>query len=218
MPEKIDIQKLMDFNPDDAVAVHGTSAEAVKILLETGVLPSSEKRWADVRNLKNLTDYKIGNLYFAPFKLKFKYFEFYERLDKFHEKSFESGVYGYANRLAAIDYLVKNIGFEPKDYPGDYFEDGCYYPCGIDEKPSLLIEAEEHGMTENEFREFLNDAWNKTNGVLLYMSPNFLNLPICYETSSEISVYAPNGLGLRNILGIKPLGEYESGVLERIVS
>jgi len=73
-------------------------------------------------------------------------------------------------------------------------------------------------MTENEFREFLNDAWNKTNGVLLYMSPNFLNLPICCETSSEISVYAPSGLGLRNILGIKPLGEYESGVLDRIVS
>ena len=218
MPEKTDIQKLLDFNPDDAVAVHGTSVEAVEILLRTGVLPSSEKRWSDVRDIENWIDYDAGNLYLVPFKSKFRDFEFYEKLYEFEEKRIYRIVCDYAHALSVIGYVVDNLGFEPKDYPGFYFYDGYHNPYGIDEKSPLLIEAEEHGMTEDELIQIFDDAFNRRKGVLVYMSPKFLNLPIAYERQSEISVYAPNGLGLRNILGIKPLGEYESGVLDRFVS
>ncbi len=216
MLEKIDIQNLLDFNPDDAVAVHGTSVEAVKILLKTGVLPSSEKRWRDCHP-EHLEDYKEGCLYLVPNKAKLERFLFYKKLYDFDEIHDDAVL--YAHLIASRHYIASNIGFEPVDDPAFYLDaSGWYYPSEEGEKPPLLIEAEEHGMTETDFRKFLDDAWDKTKGILVYMSPKFLNLPIGYECEAEISVYAPNGLALRNILGIKPLGDYESGVLEKIVS
>ncbi|NOQ55313.1 MAG: hypothetical protein GQ477_00745 [Nanohaloarchaea archaeon] len=216
MLDKKDISRLLHFNPDDAVAVHGTSIQSVKILLDTGMLPSSDLRWRHLQP-EILFDYKDGCLYLVPNKSKFKQFSFYDKLG--NSKILCEDLLFYAQFGASRNYIISNLDFELSDDPSAYITgDGWYYPCGVSEKPQLLIEAEGHGMTETEFRQVLDDAVNIPNGVLVYMSDKLFNLGITYECDTEITVDVPDGLPLEYILGIEPLGDYESDVLNKMLS
>ena len=216
MFDKRELSKLLDFNPDDAVAMHGTSIQSVEILLNTGILPSSDNRWKHLRP-EIMCDYKDGCLYLVPNKCKFEQFPFYEELQ--NPKRLWEDVLFYAKFCASRNYIINNLGFELSDDPSAYITgDGWYYPCGEGEKPPLLIDAEEYGLTETEFRQVLEDSVNIPSGVIVYMSDKLFELPITSECDTEITVNVPGGISLEYVLGIKPLGDYEAEVLTKIYS
>lgn len=196
-----DFSRFLNFNPDVAVAAHGASIETIEILRNTGNLPSSDTRWNT--NI-GATDYELGCIYVVP-KRK-------------GSKGLSRETEHYAHLAAFRNYVAGALPFAVKEDPSRYF-DGLYsyYRLKENEKPPILIEVESHGMVEDELEGIFKEG-RKRKGIIVYMSYRIHELPIKYIWDDVAEVHAPDGLDVKYILGLTPLGNQERSILRKWIS
>jgi len=192
-----EFSRLLNFNPDVAVAAHGASIETIEILRNTGILPSSDTRW---KTNIGCTDYKPGCLYVVPKRKGLK--------------GLSQETEHFAHLAAFRNYVASALPFRLEEYPC-FYADGLYsyHRLKEGEEPPILVEVERHGMTEDELEKVFKDA-RKRKGVIVYMSHRLLELPINYIWDDVAEVRVPFGLDAKYILGLAPLENQERNILK----
>ncbi|MFZ3077898.1 MAG: hypothetical protein WA139_05555 [Candidatus Aenigmatarchaeota archaeon] len=201
MPKPEEFSRLLNFNPDVAVAAHGASIETIGILKNTGKIPSSDTRW---KTNVGCTDYKLGCLYVVPRRKG--------------SKGLSRETEHFAHLAAFRNYVADALPFKLQEEPSFYF-DGLYsyHRLKENEKPPILVEVESHRMSENELEIIFKEA-RKRKGNIVYMSHKLLELPINYIWDDVAEVRAPFGLDAKYILGLAPLGNQERIIIKKWAS
>lgn len=209
-------------NEENTGGYHGTSIEAVMHLIEYGVLPGA--RTTDSPD----TDVETGNLHFFPQPNKVEeLFPGWERLDPEAAIREKRGPATYAYLTARLHYFLarSGLGLDCNNKVIRSYADIIYeraYPSGIiiEKEDELLSVCESLGVPRERAKQLLTESV-KRKGVVLMFASNVLTTEYSPELDDEgdelaLKIHVPNGLPLKDIAGIEPMGQEEYNFLERI--
>ena len=200
------------------IAVHGTCVEAAVRLLETGVLPTSY----DFDRRKKHPSYR-GYLFFTPRAVAFSGKpEIYKNIRDNPDltgsiETLEHGASLYAGAKQRNLYLLELFGsLWPKDL--DLDPENGYDLSGI-EVAEIFIPK------DKKYRKYrkqgtLGKELESRNGVIIGLNEEALELdfkPGADDPEDEVIVHLPNGLKEEYVLYIRPLGDREEIMLEKVV-
>jgi hypothetical protein len=191
------------------IGYHGTSLEAVKVLLETGKMPGYTGR--DDNFMKR------GDLNFYPLKSKLQDHSLKETfLDK--EETLKKTA-SYAESVSESHYLLKSLEIEIDD---KNCEEAARLLCSPfleeDEEREMRQRFLGRGINEKELDEAIEKASGK-NGVIITISDNILGR---YEIlpgdqgEGDLKINFSNGFSVDYIEGIKPIGKENINFFEEL--
>lgn len=177
-------------NSDDIYARHGTSIEAVFELAKSGKLPTSLS--------------SEGDFFYVPENAVFE--DPTESVSKRTEQ--------YANTLAAEHYVQNQLPFKVKN------ESSFANMFDFEDELEKFIkeEAIPNGVKEEFVRRLVKEASDKRKGVVITLSKSIAQnyKEVRGDDPEDMMITAKDGLPLKYITGIIPLGQYEQDVLKKI--
>lgn len=203
--------------PSETIAVHGTSVEAALYLLEKGRLalePFST-------NPFNLWP---GYLFFTPHVAHFQSHPLAQLLRNGYLGLWRdtlSCTLGAAQYNAQLHFVALKTGHycgEVMELPFDpsaHFPPRTMHPFEQKMLETVISHLALTGMTRNQAMRYLKEA-NKRKGVLIGIGLKGFELHFeegHEDPEGEVRIYLPNGLDLKYVSGIMPLGEAEKGLL-----
>ncbi len=193
-----------NLSEEKTVLLHGTSIEAVIALLQTEVF--------NFRVPRPDSDYKYdGHLFFMPNGAFFEDNNLGVDPKLCTWEYITEAVKGNARMVACDHYAFLKLGFLPENI-------GELYPPIRDESVQkfLMPEMEKKGY-DQDYVDQLKKELSQRKGVIIGIDKRIFELKIKKgkdEPEQEVCLYLPNGLDIKYINGIKPLGEIERKIIE----
>jgi hypothetical protein len=188
------------------VLVHGTSVEAVIELLSNGRLPPS-------RGCKVLPDHHMnrGYLYFVPRKKSFVNHPLYDKIKiDLDGSALRNEVRHDAENNQGVDYLRQLFGYWPLGFNSDDFTD----LDGLQEEGVDIEKIEKYGLDR------LESDLEKRKGVVIGINEKIFELKIedgSDDPGEEVMIYLPEGLDIKYVHYICPMGELERKALRDFI-
>lgn len=219
-------------NEADTVGYHGTSIEAVKILIETGSLPPSS-----CTNIPQ-GEYPGNRIYFFPVAEKWKRSGFAEQANRcLHPLE---GAELYAHSIAQEASFMAQLGL---DYTNRSLNNECSKLLFVmnDNRKSIqrnlpgILQGDDYdlreiykritsmGRSEDDIRNAYTIA-SARKGVVLGIGKTIrrpskkLTLAEGDKNMDDLSIICPQGLSIKHITGIEPMGNDERDELEGMLN
>lgn len=197
------------FKTDGLTMTHGTSVESTITLLQTGNLPSSFERNGNHPCNK-------GYLFFVPRKRSFVDHPLFDDIEiDLDTLELESRVESYADNVQGRRFLMDTLGYWPPKHSCDTFE-----PYG---NLSLEVLKSDGVDTESMIRYGLKQLYKDVTarkGVCIGINRNIFEFYIengCDDPGDEVMIYLPEGLNIKYVHHIFPLGELEEQTLRTVI-
>jgi len=215
--DKKTIEKLIEKGNQETrnpVMVHGKCVEAIEIMLSTGYLPSSYSFGRSKHPGDN------GYLFFHPRKSAFQNHSLYEVLytDEWgtNEIEIQSSYYAMSKQWhETMKRKCVGLGYEwDLDFSAVGFMDDIDvidFGPPLEDSFAYYLET----LPETEIKKIKDELWCQ-KGVMLGINSDVFELKIeqgVDEPHHEVRIYLPEGLNIKYVDYIKPLGDYEQGKL-----
>ena len=201
------------------VDYHGTSIEAIEQLAKTGKLLGTDVIH-QVKD-KSIPHIPTGYIYITPIKEKFKGNKIYNTLVEDAQGRIFSDAECYAETKGFVHYLVKRLGFLPKEadivFLSAYKDrNSSFNRKGLSD---LIKESHEHGVKDSTLKNIVEKAW-KRKGVNIGLSNKIFEIPIeedpeCIGEALRIPV--KGGLPIKYIGAIWPISDVDKRELNQLV-
>ena len=198
---------LLETPSEEPVLLRGTSVEKVIDMLSTGRLVSRTEGNSE-RPADN------GYMFFIPNKRAFEGHDFYDEIDIDYDVPGLEREAGYCARVSQqIEFLKQVFGDWPAKYHVEELEAMEFeklMKAGVN-----IYKIDEYGG----LGKLLSDAKGK-KGVVIGINRKIFELDIeqgCDEPGQEAMIYVPNGLDIKYVLYVKPMGSEEKAKLDEFI-
>jgi hypothetical protein len=209
---------------ETALGYHGTSWEAIEELLRTGVLPASSS--------KNVSDdaHPAGRVYFYPLKEALPKHPLACTFLEMHAIMKNAG--WYARSTARVHAFVRALDLDLNDRSLNQLAGSLFlFDTTLPSKISALIKLfsknfamklyeslKNFDKTDLEIQDALRLA-NEREGIVLSIRRNVVKafeIADGDKNEGDVCLLCPNGVPIKHISGIEPLGQYEYDQLDRL--
>lgn len=198
---RLQIKELSDVKeqPGDTVGFHGTSLDAVQIMMQTGYLPTG------------VGEMNEGAIYFNPLPSTLRASNWKCDLPRSEQDAIENAK-DYAGLLGRGHWVAHRAGAQDFNSAVSVCREAIVVESTIRDFPKHFGEEwSRSGLDQSTLCHFISQS-SSVKGVLLYLNPTvYHDFRVCEAISGDqgFRIMAPEGLPLRCISGIVPLGAYE---------
>ncbi len=201
------VVELFEMGLDDeenTAGYHGMSLETLQFLIEQGHIPGYSRE--EVSSLV-----EPGDLFFVAIPECFPEFDKLIQTNRY--ESPDKHAAGYANDLGKSHYILKQLGL-----PLNNTEIMVAVIQAEDDQESFDLLVQKSGKKIDEIKKIFRDA-RKRKGIVVALSKSLFTSDkhIRYgDDEADLRIQLPNGLTLKDIVGIDPQGQEELKFLEKL--